>query len=233
MSTSTRISMALAGQVSRRTGATGRKSMVAMESLTRTLPQQAAIRQYHSQMYPALGQPLIQRFNRKLCEHHHQRYLSSASEAVATKEEPPKELTFSTPRVKELYERMIKLQKEEVSMVGELVLENLDLTVDEDEFWYYGIGGGGGRGGGGAAAEEVEVVEEVKKDKFDLKLMGFDDKSKIKVIKEVRSLSGLGLKEAKELVESAPKVILKDLKTENAEELKEKLEAAGAQIELV
>jgi large subunit ribosomal protein L7/L12 len=67
----------------------------------------------------------------------------------------------------------------------------------------------------------------------DLKLTGFDEKSKIKVIKEVRSIAGLGLKEAKELVEGFPKTIQKGLKPELADELKAKLEAVGAKIELV
>ena len=80
---------------------------------------------------------------------------------------------------------------------------------------------------------EVEAVAEVKKDKFDIRLTGYDDASKIKVIKEVRSLTGLGLKEAKDLVESAPKIIQKDINAADAEELKAKLEAVGAQIELV
>ena len=78
-----------------------------------------------------------------------------------------------------------------------------------------------------AAVKEEEVIKTV-----DLKLAGFDAKSKIKVIKEVRSIAGLGLKEAKELVEAAPKVIMKEIKPEEAEELKAKLEAAGAQVEL-
>ena len=68
---------------------------------------------------------------------------------------------------------------------------------------------------------------------FDLKLVGFDAKAKIKVIKEVRSIAGLGLKEAKELVESAPKVIQKDLKQDKADELKAQLEAVGAEVEVV
>jgi large subunit ribosomal protein L7/L12 len=77
--------------------------------------------------------------------------------------------------------------------------------------------------------EEVEAGPKT----VDLRLIGFDEKSKIKVIKEVRTISALGLKEAKELVESFPKIIQKGLKPEAAEELKAKLEAAGAQIELV
>lgn len=166
-----------------------------------------------------------------------QRWFSA--EAVAQKEDgettrnptPIEKLEFSTPRVKALYERMIQLNEDEVAMVGDLVLEILDLPWEENEFYYHGIGKYGGGGGGKGAAEAA--VEEVKKDTFDLKLVGFDDKSKIKVIKEVRSLAGLGLKEAKEMVESAPKILQKDLKPEAAEELKAKLEAVGAQVELV
>ena len=85
-------------------------------------------------------------------------------------------------------------------------------------------------GGGGSAAAPAEVKEE--KTAFDLTLTGFDAKSKIKVIKEVRSITGLGLKEAKEMVEGAPKIIKKDIKMEEAEEIKAKLEAFGATVEI-
>ena len=88
-----------------------------------------------------------------------------------------------------------------------------------------------GAGGDGAAGEEEAAAEE--KTAFDLKLVSFDAKAKIKVIKEVRNIAGLGLKEAKELVEGAPKVIQKELKQEKADELKAQLEAIGAQVELV
>ena len=76
---------------------------------------------------------------------------------------------------------------------------------------------------GGAPAEE--------KDSFDVVLTSAGDK-KINVIKEVRGLTSLGLKEAKELVESAPKPILEGAKKEDAEKAKEALEAAGASVEL-
>ena len=79
--------------------------------------------------------------------------------------------------------------------------------------------------GGGAAAEAVEEQSE-----FDVVLEAAGDK-KIQVIKVVREVvSGLGLKEAKELVESAPKAILEKVAKEAAEAAKEKLEAAGAKI---
>eukprot|EP00985_Skeletonema_marinoi_P014268 scaffold7207_cov94-Skeletonema_marinoi.AAC.1 len=63
-------------------------------------------------------------------------------------------------------------------------------------------------------------------------LTGFDAKAKIKVIKEVRAITALGLKEAKDLVEGAPSTVKKDIKMEEAEELKAKLEALGATVEI-
>ena len=106
------------------------------------------------------------------------------------------------------------------------------MKIFPGEFGGVGIGGGdmmaGAVAGGDGAAEAVE-----EKTLFDVKLVGFDAKAKIKVIKEVRAIAGLGLKEAKELVESAPKVIQKDLKQDKADELKATLEGIGAQIEIV
>jgi large subunit ribosomal protein L7/L12 len=77
---------------------------------------------------------------------------------------------------------------------------------------------------GGEAAEEV-------KDEFNLMLTGVGDK-KIQVIKVVRALTGLGLKEAKELVESAPIAVKEGVTKEEAEEMKAKLEEVGAIIDL-
>jgi len=79
-------------------------------------------------------------------------------------------------------------------------------------------------GGGGAAAVE-------EKDEFDVMLSSIGDK-KIQVIKEVRALTSLGLKEAKELVESAPVAVLEGVDEEAANKAKETLEGAGAQVEL-
>jgi len=76
---------------------------------------------------------------------------------------------------------------------------------------------------GGEAAEE--------KTEFTVVLAAVGDK-KINVIKEVRAMTGLGLKEAKDLVESAPKAVKEDVKKEEAEELKKKLEEVGATVEL-
>jgi large subunit ribosomal protein L7/L12 len=83
-----------------------------------------------------------------------------------------------------------------------------------------------GAGGGDAAAGAAE-----EKDEFDVVLTGAGDK-KIQVIKEVRALTSLGLKEAKDLVDSAPKPVLEKVAKEAAEEAKAKLEGAGASVEL-
>ena len=81
----------------------------------------------------------------------------------------------------------------------------------------------GGAAGGEAAAEE--------KTEFDVILTSFGDK-KINVIKEVRGITGLGLKEAKEFVESCPKAVKEGVSTQEAEEIKKKLEEAGASAEI-
>ena len=81
---------------------------------------------------------------------------------------------------------------------------------------------GAGAGGAEAAEEQTE---------FDVILLSHGDK-KIQVIKEVRAITGLGLKEAKELVEAAPKAVKEAVDKDEAEKVKEKIEAAGGQVEV-
>lgn len=78
--------------------------------------------------------------------------------------------------------------------------------------------------GGGAAAVEEQT-------EFEVVLTGFGDK-KIGVIKEIRAITGLGLKEAKDLVEGVPSKVKEGVSKEDAEEVKKKLEAAGASVEI-
>ncbi len=85
-----------------------------------------------------------------------------------------------------------------------------------------GPAGGGGGDAGGAAEEQ---------DEFDVVLTGAGDK-KIQVIKEVRALTSLGLKEAKDLVDGAPKPVLEKVNKEQADAAKAQLEGAGATVEL-
>ena len=110
------------------------------------------------------------------------------------------------------------------------VLEAAELSKKLEEAW--GVSAAApvamamAPGAGGGAAAPVE-----EKDEFTVSLKDAGDK-KINVIKEVRAITGLGLKEAKDLVEGAPKPVKEGVKKDEAEQLKKKLEEAGAKVEL-
>ena len=128
---------------------------------------------------------------------------------------------------------MSDITKEQVIdwLSGQSVIEIADLVKELEDKWGVSAaapaavavaapaGGGDGEGG---AAEETE---------FDVILSELGG-NKISVIKEVRAITGLGLKEAKELVESAPKPVKEGVSKEDAEEVAKKLEAAGAKAEI-
>ena len=123
---------------------------------------------------------------------------------------------------------MAKLSVQEIiDALKELsVLELNDLvTACEEEFGVSAAAGVAVVAAAGTAAAEEEKTE------FDVELTAFGDQ-KIKVIKVVRDATGLGLKEAKELVEAAPKVIKEGLKKEDAEALQKQLEEVGAKVTL-
>ena len=109
------------------------------------------------------------------------------------------------------------------------VLEAADLAKMLEEKWgvtaaaAVAVAAAPGAGGGAAAAEE--------KTEFTVMLAAVGDK-KIEVIKEVRALTGLGLKEAKDLVEAAPKAVKEGVNKEEAEKIKATLEKVGAKVEL-
>jgi large subunit ribosomal protein L7/L12 len=111
------------------------------------------------------------------------------------------------------------------------VLElNSFLKAFEEEFGVTAAAPVAVAAGPGAGAAVAEVAEE--QDEFDVVLIAAGDK-KIQVIKEVRAIvSGLGLKEAKDLVDSAPKPVLEKVSKEDAEKAKAQLEEAGAQVEI-
>ena len=115
-------------------------------------------------------------------------------------------------------------------IVGLTLLEAQELkTILKDEYGIEPAAGGavmmaGPEGGGEAAAEE-------EKTEFDVILKAAGPK-KINVIKEVRGITGLGLKEAKELVEAGGKAVKEGVSKDEAEELKKKLEEAGAEVEV-
>jgi len=112
------------------------------------------------------------------------------------------------------------------------VLELSNLVKDlEKEFGVSAAPVGIGAVSPGAASASAVPEEAKEKTTFTVLLKQFGDK-KIQVIKEVRAITDLGLKEAKDLVESAPKPIKENVSKEEAEELKKKLEAVGAVVEL-
>ncbi|MCZ6603995.1 MAG: 50S ribosomal protein L7/L12 [Alphaproteobacteria bacterium] len=126
---------------------------------------------------------------------------------------------------------MAKLEKLVDDLSGLSVMEAAELSKLLEDKWgvsaaapVAAAAAGGAAGGDAAAAVEV-------KDDFTIVLAAYGDK-KINVIKEVRGMTGLGLKEAKELVESAPATLKEGVKKEEAEGIKKKLEEAGATVEL-
>jgi len=151
-------------------------------------------------------------------------------ERVENEVEIAKEKVDVSPEVEAIVDEILKLDMIQVSQLSELFAEKIGLPkMDPNAAMTMTMGGGGG--GGGGAAEVEEKVEE--KTEFEVKLTGFDTKSKIKVIKEIRTITGLGLKEAKALVEGAPKTVKGNIRKEEADEMKEKLEAVGATVEVV
>jgi large subunit ribosomal protein L7/L12 len=124
---------------------------------------------------------------------------------------------------------MADLKKLAEEIVGLTLLEAQELkTILKDEYGIEPAAGGavvmaaGGDAGGAAAEEQTE---------FDVILMAAGA-SKINVIKEVRAITGLGLKEAKELVEAGGKAVKEGVSKDEAEDVKGKLEAAGAEVEV-
>lgn len=124
------------------------------------------------------------------------------------------------------------ITKEEVVdwLSSQTVLEVADLVKELEEKWGVSAAApvavaaaGGAAAGGDAPAEE--------KDEFDV-IFKAAGANKIASIKEVRAITGLGLKEAKDLVEGAPKPVKEGCSKDEAEEIKKKLEAAGAEVEL-
>ena len=94
----------------------------------------------------------------------------------------------------------------------------------------FGVTGAVAVAGGAAPAAAAAAVEE--KTEFDVILKGFDAAAKLKVLKVIREVCGLGLKEAKDFVESAPKTIKEAASKEECEKIKEKLAEVGATVEI-
>ncbi len=122
---------------------------------------------------------------------------------------------------------MANLEKIVEDLSSLTVMEAAELSKLLEEKW--GVSAAAPVAVAAAPADGGEAAEE--KDSFTVILAAFGEK-KINVIKEVRALTGLGLKEAKDLVESAPTEVKEDVSKDEANEIKEKLEAVGATVEL-
>ncbi|EEY67989.1 50S ribosomal protein L7/L12, putative [Phytophthora infestans T30-4] len=146
------------------------------------------------------------------------------SEEVAKVPATAEEEMALSPKVQTVLDQILDLNMVEIAELSHAIQTKFGIAESA-----FQVGMGGGAAGGAAPAAE-EAKEE--KTAFDVKLASFDAKSKIKVIKEVRAITGLGLKEAKELVEGAPSTLKKDVKKEDADALIEQLKAVGAVVEL-
>jgi large subunit ribosomal protein L7/L12 len=180
------------------------------------------------------------------------RFFSSEEGSEAVKEEKPaavdddtvvvdlstgENVTPPSSKILKLADEIVKLNMLEINDLGKILQEKMGISDQQ----LYGMGGGsmvmggGGGGGGNAAAAAGDAgggaapaAEAAAQTEFSLKLDAFDASSKIKVIKEVRAATELGLKEAKELVEGAPCVLKKGLSKADAEAMMAKIVAAGA-----
>jgi large subunit ribosomal protein L7/L12 len=152
-------------------------------------------------------------------------------EAKASKETKEEKGTKTEQGAKETGKVSSKVKKLGDEIVGLTLMEAKELgDYLKGEYGIEPASGGAVMVAGPAAQGPAEEKEE--KTSFDVMLKEFGEK-KIQVIKEVRALTGLGLKEAKELVDSAPKPVKEGLSKEDAEAAKKQLEAVGAVVEVV
>uniref|UniRef100_A0A7S2XYV8 Large ribosomal subunit protein bL12 C-terminal domain-containing protein n=1 Tax=Fibrocapsa japonica TaxID=94617 RepID=A0A7S2XYV8_9STRA len=135
----------------------------------------------------------------------------------------------ASPKVRLVVEKVLDLNVIEIIML----VQYLEFRTGVPWGPGFGRGMGGGAAATGAGAGDAAPAEEKKeKEVWDLKVTGFEASAKIKLIKEVRTITGVGLKEAKEMVDNLPKVVQKGMKKEEAEQLMQKLKDLGAEAEL-
>ncbi|CAL5096153.1 unnamed protein product [Urochloa decumbens] len=133
-------------------------------------------------------------------------------------------------RVWRLVEDVSSLTLAESAALSSLLLRRLDIPSAPPIAILNSAAGLGGGGGAAAGAAGEKPAAAAEKTVFELRLEAFDAASKIKVIKEIRTFTDLGLKEAKELVEKAPAVIKGGVSKEDAEAIVERMKAVGAKV---
>ncbi|KAK9825205.1 hypothetical protein WJX74_000023 [Apatococcus lobatus] len=161
----------------------------------------------------------------------HRQYASGPGQEDSLIEDEPEVRELGSPRVKRIVDEIVNLNLLEVADLVEILRVRLGLGPDTFGMQMQPMGAAQPAAAAAAAAPEA-AAPAAEKTEFNVKLDGYDAAAKIKVIKEVRAITGLGLKEAKEMVEKAPVMLKESLKKEEADELKTKLEAVGAKIVL-
>jgi large subunit ribosomal protein L7/L12 len=181
------------------------------------------------------------RLVRSSCTAGGRRWLAAASEALHVDEivGAPGPLqsgssAAASPKVLALVDELVSLNVLEVKALTDSLKDRLGIDDSAvmpmmNPAMFAGMGAPGGGGVGAAAVAEEPVVE---KTAFDLKLEAYDAAKKIAVIKEIRAITGLGLKEAKALVDEAPNVFKNAVAKEEAEEIRDKLKEIGATVAL-
>jgi large subunit ribosomal protein L7/L12 len=177
-----------------------------------------------------------------------------ASASAAGKGTVAIDMPQSDKKLEEFATLYSQLTLKEVTTLQKLIFKKLGHSEDfYEQALLRGLGGGGGGGGGVAVqaqavaapaaddgdAEAAKLAEEAAKKKavaktaFDVKLGSYPPANKIKLIKELRAVTGLPLKEAKDAIEKAPGVIVSALNKDDAEKLKKLLVEHGSEVELV
>jgi large subunit ribosomal protein L7/L12 len=149
--------------------------------------------------------------------------------------DPTEHRSPPTDRVFRLVDEISSLTLLEISELGSIIMKKKGMTeLPTVAVMKPGAGGGVGVGGGGGMVSQSGVSEEAKVEKtvFEIKLESFEASAKIKIIKELRSFTDLGLKEAKALVEKTPAILKAGLSKEEGEKILEKLKALGAKVVL-
>lgn len=235
MATAQRMSRVLAGKaLSRPSRTVACRQFKGISSFDQIVPRPKGLKLPETRDDVRLVNPGLanQYMDRDLRFHEQYRsFVTNADEVLKPDVFPDEDGLLYTEDVKELAEEVLKMNSVEMKMLQRVYQSRLGISDEDAKEFYIGAGSGGG-GAAGAAAEEEDAEPEAEKTEFDLVLAAFDAKSKVKVIKEVRGITGLGLKETKELVEGAPKVLKKGISKDEAEELKAKLEAVGGTVEV-
>nr|XP_043632680.1 50S ribosomal protein L7/L12 [Erigeron canadensis]XP_043632681.1 50S ribosomal protein L7/L12 [Erigeron canadensis] len=160
------------------------------------------------------------------------RFNSSIKPITTTIQQQQRFCTTPSPRVTEIVNELMNLTLLESADLTEVMRKKMGINeMPIMAVMMPGMGlKTGVKSGGGAAAAKAEE-KSAEKTAFDLKLeSGFDVGSKIKIIKEVRTFTDLGLKEAKDLVEKAPTLLKKGVPKEEADKIIEKMKAIGAKV---